>query len=101
MSAFDVSYRSLEPDHQRFFRRLGMSPCASISPAAAAALGGVTLAEAQQALAALLDHHLLARAPGGQFRFHDLIREYAALRATRRTPSRSGGGRSAGCSTTI
>jgi DNA-binding SARP family transcriptional activator/tetratricopeptide (TPR) repeat protein len=83
MSAFDVSYRSLEPDHQRFFRRLGMSPCASISPAAAAALGGVTLAEAQQALAALLDHHLLARAPGGQFRFHDLIREYAALRATR------------------
>jgi DNA-binding SARP family transcriptional activator/tetratricopeptide (TPR) repeat protein len=82
MSAFDVSYRSLEPDHQRFFRRLGMSPCASISPAAAAALGGVTLAEAQQALAALLDHHLLARAPGGQFRFHDLIREYAALRAT-------------------
>jgi DNA-binding SARP family transcriptional activator/tetratricopeptide (TPR) repeat protein len=83
MSAFDVSYRSLEPDHQRFFRRLGMSPCASISPAAAAALGGVTLAEAQQALAALLDHHLLARAPGGQFRFHDLIREYAALRAAR------------------
>jgi DNA-binding SARP family transcriptional activator/tetratricopeptide (TPR) repeat protein len=83
MSAFDVSYRSLEPDHQRFFRRLGMSPCASISPAAAAALGGVMLAEAQQALAALLDHHLLARAPGGQFRFHDLIREYAALRATR------------------
>ena len=82
MSAFDVSYRSLEPEHQRFFRRLGMSPCASISPAAAAALGGVTLAEAQQALAALLDHHLLARAPGGQFRFHDLIREYAALRAT-------------------
>jgi DNA-binding SARP family transcriptional activator/tetratricopeptide (TPR) repeat protein len=83
MSAFDVSYRSLEPDHQRFFRRLGMSPCPSISPAAAAALGGVTLAEAQQALAALLDHHLLARVPGGQFRFHDLIREYAALRATR------------------
>ena len=82
MSAFDLSYRSLEPDHQRFFRRLGMSPCASISPQAAAALGGVTLAEAQQALAALLDHHLLARAPGGQFRFHDLIREYAALRAT-------------------
>ncbi len=82
MSAFDVSYRSLEPDHQGFFRRLGMSPCASISPAAAAALGGVTLAEAQQALAALLDHHLLARAPGGQFRFHDLIREYASLRAT-------------------
>ena len=83
MSAFDVSYRSLEPEHQRFFRLIGMSPCASISVPAAAALGGVTLAEAQQALAALLDHHLLGRATGGQFRFHDLIREYAALRATR------------------
>ncbi|HTT54967.1 MAG TPA: tetratricopeptide repeat protein [Streptosporangiaceae bacterium] len=86
MSAFDVSYRSLEPGHQRFFRRLGMSPCASISPPAAAALGGVTLAGAQQALTALLDHHLLTPAPGGQFRFHDLIREYAALRAEQEEP---------------
>ncbi len=86
MSAFDVSYRSLEPEHQQFFRRLGVSPCASISQQAAAALGGVTLAEAQQALTALLDHHLLARAPGGQFRFHDLIREYAAARAAREDP---------------
>ena len=81
MSAFDLSYRSLEPDHQRFFRRLGMSPCAHVSLQAAAALGGGTLAEAEKALAALLDHHLLARAPAGQFRFHDLIRGYAALRA--------------------
>ena len=40
MSAFDLAYRSLEPAHQRFFRRLGMSPCAHISPQAAAALGG-------------------------------------------------------------
>ena len=81
LSASDVSYRSLEPGHQRFFRRLGMNPCASISPGAAAALGGGTLAEARQALGALLDHHLLAQAPGGQFRLHDLIHEYAALRA--------------------
>ena len=27
--------------------------------------------EAEKALAALLDHHLLAQAPDGQFRFHD------------------------------
>ena len=81
MSAFDLAYRSLEPGHQRFFRRLGVSPCAYISLPAAAALGGATLAEAEEALAALLDHHLLARAPAGQFRFHDLIRGYAAMRA--------------------
>jgi DNA-binding SARP family transcriptional activator len=83
MSAFDLSYRALEPDHQRFFRRLGVSPCAYVSLQAAAALGGGTLAEAEKALAALLDHHLLARAPDGQFRFHDLIRGYAAVRAAR------------------
>ncbi len=80
LSAFDLTYRALEPDHQRFFRRLGLSPCAHISPQAAAALGGGTLAEAEEALAALLDHHLLTRAPAGQFRFHDLIRGYAAMR---------------------
>ena len=81
MSALDLAYGSLDQAHQRFFRRLGMSPSAHISPQAAAALGGGTLAEAEEALAALLDHHLLVRAPAGQFRFHDLIRGYAALRA--------------------
>ena len=81
MSAFDLAYRALEPAQRRFFRRLGMSPCAHISLGAAAALGGGTLADAQQAMAALLDHHLLARAPAGQYRFHDLIRGYAATRA--------------------
>jgi tetratricopeptide (TPR) repeat protein len=83
MSAFDLAYRSLEPGHQRFFRQLGVSPCAHVSLQAAAALGGGTLAEAEEALSALLDHHLLTRAPAGQFRFHDLIRGYAAMRAAR------------------
>jgi len=86
MSAFDLSYRALEPDHQRLFRRLGVSPCAHASLQAAAALGGCTLAEAEKALGTLLDHHLLARAPAGQFRFHDLIRGYAAVRAARDDP---------------
>jgi DNA-binding SARP family transcriptional activator len=86
MAAFDLTYRSLEPDHQRFFRRLGVSPCADISLYAAAALGGGTLAEAEKALITLLDYHLLTRAPGGQYRFHDLIRGYAAVRAVRDDP---------------
>ena len=85
-AAFDLSYRALEPDHQRFFRRLGVNPCADVSLQTAAALGGGTLAEAEKALAALLDHHLLVRAPAGQFRFHDLIRGYAAVRAARDDP---------------
>ena len=80
-AAFDLSYGALEPDHQRLFRRLGISPCAYVSLPAAAALDDCTLAEAEKGLATLLDHHLLARVPDGQFRFHDLIRGYAAGRA--------------------
>ncbi len=83
IAAFDLSYGALDPDHQQFFRRLGISPGACFSLPTAAALGGCTLAEAEKAIVALLDYHLLAQAPGGQFRFHDLIRGYAATRATR------------------
>jgi DNA-binding SARP family transcriptional activator/tetratricopeptide (TPR) repeat protein len=86
MSAFDLSYHALEPDQQRFFRRLGASPCASVSLPAAAALDGRTPAEAEKALVTLLDYHLLTQAPNGQFRFHDLIRGYAAVRAARDDP---------------
>ncbi|HEV3069253.1 MAG TPA: tetratricopeptide repeat protein [Streptosporangiaceae bacterium] len=81
--AFELSYRALQPGHQKFFRRLGLSPATQISVHAAAALGGGTLAEAQDAIGALLDHHLLSPAPGGQFVFHDLIRGYAAMCAAR------------------
>jgi DNA-binding SARP family transcriptional activator/tetratricopeptide (TPR) repeat protein len=81
IAAFDLSYRALRPGHQRFFRRLGISPCAAHSPAAAAALGGCPLAEAEKALVVLLDSHLLTRTPDGQFRLHDLVRGYAAARA--------------------
>lgn len=86
-SAFELSYRALDPDHQQFFRRLGMSPCPHISLHAAAALGGCTLAEAEKAMAALLDHHLLAQDLAGQFRFHDLIRGFAAARAAHDEPA--------------
>jgi tetratricopeptide (TPR) repeat protein/DNA-binding SARP family transcriptional activator len=82
-AAFDLSYHALEPDYQRFFRRLGVSPCACFSMPAAAALCGCTLAEAEKALATLLDYHLLTRAPDGQFHFHGLLRGYAAARAAR------------------
>jgi DNA-binding SARP family transcriptional activator len=85
-AAFDMSYLALESDYQRFFRRLGVSPCTSFSLPTATALGGCTSAEAEKALAALLDCHLLAQAPDGQFCFHNLIRDYAAVRARRDDP---------------
>ena len=86
MSAFDLSYHSLNPAYQRFFRCLGVNPCPAFSVHAAAALSGGSLAETEGALAALLDHHLVGRGAGGQFRLHDLIREYAATRAAREDP---------------
>jgi DNA-binding SARP family transcriptional activator/tetratricopeptide (TPR) repeat protein len=86
IAAFDLSYRALEPGHQRFFRLLGISPSATHSPAAAAALGGCTVAEAEKALVVLADCHLLTQAPDGQFRLHDLVRGYAAARARRDDP---------------
>ncbi len=86
-SAFDLSYRALHPDHQQFFRRLGLNPCPLVSLHAAAALGGCTLSEAEKACTALLDHHLLAQDRAGQFRFHDLIRGFAAARAAHDDPS--------------
>jgi tetratricopeptide (TPR) repeat protein/DNA-binding SARP family transcriptional activator len=86
IAAFDLSYRALESDHQRFFRQLGISPCAHLSLPAAAALGGCTLAEAEKALATLVDGRLLAQTPDGRFRFHELIRGYAAVRAAQDDP---------------
>jgi DNA-binding SARP family transcriptional activator len=85
-SAFDLSYRALDPDHQQFFRRLGLNPCPMVSLDGAAALGGCTLAEAEKAFTALLDRHLLARDRAGLFRFHDLIRGFAAAHAARDDP---------------
>jgi DNA-binding SARP family transcriptional activator/tetratricopeptide (TPR) repeat protein len=87
ISAFDLSYGALEPDHQRFFRRLGLNPCAEVGPQAAAALAGCTPAEADKALAALVDHHLLAPDAAGRFRIHALVRGYAAARAADDDPA--------------
>src|SRR5262249_7734016 len=83
VSAVELSYHALEPGHQELFRLLGLSPCDDISLHAAAALSGTSFAETGRGLAALTDHHLLSRAPDGQFQFHDLIREYAARCAAR------------------
>jgi DNA-binding SARP family transcriptional activator/tetratricopeptide (TPR) repeat protein len=83
IAAFDLSYRGLDSDQQRLFRRLGASPCATHSLASAAALAGCTVPEAEKALGVLLDCHLITQGPDDQFRLHDLIRGYAAARARR------------------
>src|ERR1700753_541291 len=44
-AACDLSSQALEPDHQQLFRRLSVSPCATFTLPAVAALGGCTPAE--------------------------------------------------------
>jgi tetratricopeptide (TPR) repeat protein len=79
MSAFELSYQSLGGDQQKVFRHLGMSPCPDFTVYTAAAVAGIPVSEAENALAALLDRHLVERAAPRRFRFHDLIRAFAAF----------------------
>jgi hypothetical protein len=76
-AVFDLSYRHLPPDRQRFFRRLGLHPGVDIDAYAAAALTGTGLDEAAGHLAELYDDHLLEEPAYRRYRMHDLIREYA------------------------
>jgi tetratricopeptide (TPR) repeat protein len=76
-AAFEVSYRHLDADRQRFFRRLGLHPGADTDAYAAAALAGLPLAQAAGLLAGLLGDRLLEEPVPGRYKMHDLIREYA------------------------
>jgi len=77
-AAFTLSYRDLSGDQQRMFRLLGLHPGTDTDPYAAAALAATTPARANRLLEDLLDAHLLIQAEAGRYRFHDLVRAYAA-----------------------
>jgi DNA-binding SARP family transcriptional activator len=72
-----LSYRYLMSGQKRLFRQLALHPGTEFSGYAAAAAGAISLAAAERALEALLDHCLLEERSPGRFSFHDLIREYA------------------------
>ncbi|TRO56358.1 NB-ARC domain-containing protein, partial [Streptomyces sp. IB201691-2A2] len=55
--AFALSYRDLPPARKRLFRRLGLHPGPDIDPHAAAALDGVSPAQARDELEALYTDH--------------------------------------------
>jgi len=87
-ASFEVSFTSLPPstdkqgiDPARAFRLLGLWPGPSISSAAAAALFGIPEYSAEDALEVLVDTHLLESVGPDRYRFHDLLRVYAAGRA--------------------
>jgi tetratricopeptide (TPR) repeat protein len=80
-AAFGLSYRQLSTVQRRFFRRLGLHPGPDVDRYAAAALDGSSPRQAGKCLEALYHHHLLDQPLLGRYRMHDLIRQYAVMRA--------------------
>jgi len=87
-ASFEVSFASLPGpaipggvDPARAFRLLGLWTGSSISLAAAAALLGADDVAVADAFDALADAHLLESPAPDRYRFHDLLRVYAADRA--------------------
>ncbi|MDQ3885442.1 MAG: hypothetical protein M3308_00120, partial [Actinomycetota bacterium] len=80
-TVFFWSYRALLPEAAHVFRLLGVHPGPDISVPAAAALAGITTPRARQLLDVLTGVHLLEETGRDRYRFHDLLRVYAAERA--------------------
>ncbi|MEU8566778.1 BTAD domain-containing putative transcriptional regulator [Streptomyces pathocidini] len=76
-AAFDLSYLALPEPAQRMFRLLGSAPGSDVTAEGAAALAGVSAAEAGRLLRGLADAHLVQEQATGRFAMHDLLRSYA------------------------
>ncbi|MEV4516063.1 BTAD domain-containing putative transcriptional regulator [Dactylosporangium sp. NPDC049525] len=84
---FAWSYTALAPDLARTFRVLGLHPGRTIATEAAGALLGVPPAKVQRLLDALARTHLISYERVRRYRFHDLVRRFAAARAAEEEPA--------------
>lgn len=80
-AVFSLSYHHLSPDQQRLFRLTGLHPGADIDSHAAAALADLPVHRAERLLEDLVDAHLLQQPGPGRYRFHALMRQFAADRS--------------------
>ncbi|MDX3732435.1 AfsR/SARP family transcriptional regulator [Streptomyces caniscabiei] len=86
------SYRRLSPEHARLFRLLSLHPGPDLDAETAAALAGLPLRRARQALDALADAHLVTEHRPGRYAQHRLLRALAAeLTETYDSPDSPGG----------
>lgn len=83
---FSWSYADIPQDLARTFRLLGLHPGADFSAADAAALAAVEQAEAVRRMDRLVQLSLLEPSGWSRFRFHDLLRAFAAERAQEDEP---------------
>ncbi|NGY63401.1 tetratricopeptide repeat protein [Lentzea sp. NEAU-D13] len=77
-AVFSWSYRSLSPPAARLFRLLGLHPGPDFSAPVAAELADVPLPQAKRLLLTLAGAHLVQANGPGRYRFHDVLRLYAA-----------------------
>jgi tetratricopeptide (TPR) repeat protein len=80
-TVFFQSYQHLSDDTARVFRLLGLLPGPDISVLAAASLASLPVEKVYRALDELVRAHLAEEHLPGRFRFHDLLRAYAAEQA--------------------
>ncbi|WP_154814931.1 tetratricopeptide repeat protein [Actinophytocola xinjiangensis] len=85
-AVFSWSYRALPPDTARMFRLLGLHQGTEISADVAASLAGSRLTVARRQLDTLAGLHLVEEVSRDRYRFHDLLRVYAADCAERDEP---------------
>lgn len=74
--AFELSYRDLPPEVQRFFRRISLFPGADFGLLTAAAVTGVAIEDARRTIEVLYVDHLLEENGVDRYRLHDLLRDY-------------------------
>ncbi|MGL5827451.1 MAG: tetratricopeptide repeat protein, partial [Nocardioides sp.] len=78
--AFDLSYHHLPEDERRLLRLAALHPGQDLEIYAAAALAGTGLRSTRAAMRRLCRDHLVQQV-GDRFAFHDLVRDFAAVRA--------------------
>jgi tetratricopeptide (TPR) repeat protein/DNA-binding XRE family transcriptional regulator len=80
-AAFHLSYRDLPADQRRMFALLALHQGPDIDAHGAAALAGTGVRQAERLLDRLHDAHLIIQQAYGRYRFHDLVRAFAAEHA--------------------
>jgi DNA-binding SARP family transcriptional activator/tetratricopeptide (TPR) repeat protein len=86
-AAFASSYHSLDDREARLFRLLGLHPGTTFGIDLAAATAGWPVERTRQVLDDLAAACLIAEAVDGRYAFHDLVRLYAAERASADDPA--------------
>jgi len=77
-AVFSWSYEALDPAAARLFRLLSLHPGPDVGTPAAVALSALGQSRVRKLLTALTQAHLLEEPVPGRYRFHDLIRAFAA-----------------------